>query len=294
MRRWPARSTSCAPRWSTWATRRTWDVLSLQGRRTCLRPSTRRPGPTWGTETPCSATSPPTASAQVGVTIPGSEVFSTLFKGPAPTPACSTASPPPSAPATRPPWTRRSATSTRRRRRCRARTAWSAPATTGCSGIQSQGEARLDTVEREPRHGREHRPAQDDHRHADPADGLPGRARRHRQDHPALARRLPALTRTCRAPAARSRGAPSALTRLARALSVLRAPGRRRTAPEPDPRIPQVRAGPADEGGGQDDHPLPRTGGAPPRSIPERQGCRPSPFEQSRKPPCRSRSATPP
>ena len=41
---------------------------------------------------------------------------------------------------------RRSATSTRRRRRCRAPTAWSARATTGCSGIQSKGEARLDTV----------------------------------------------------------------------------------------------------------------------------------------------------
>ena len=40
--------------------------------------------------------------------------------------------------------------------------------------------------------------------------------------------------------------------------------------------------------------PVPRTRGAPSRTAALRTECSPSPFEQSRKPPCRSRSATPP
>ena len=81
------------------------------------------------------------------MTIPGPEVFSTLFKGAGADPGVLSASPPPCAPATRPAMD----TGARRPRPGVADDAERAEpgrrrATTGCSGVQSKGEARLDTV----------------------------------------------------------------------------------------------------------------------------------------------------
>ena len=77
----------------------------------------------------------------------------------------------------------------------------SARATTACSASRVPGEIRLDAVTADLSDRREHRPGQDDHRHADPAHRLPGGARRGRQDPPAVPARLPALTPARPAPA---------------------------------------------------------------------------------------------
>ena len=195
-------------------------------------------------------------------------------RGPAPTPVCSPASPPPCSSGD----TAGDEQGARRprpgvRRPCRTPRAWSASRYNRLLGVQTRGEAQLDTVSASlataenidlPKTIIDMQTA---------ADRLPGRARLHRQDHPALARRLPALTRTpCADPS-------SALTRPAVAASCAGASpgGEASRAASPagvpsygdrnGPRIPQVRSRAADEGGGQDDHLLPRTGGAPSRTC---------------------------